>query len=414
MRDPERQFKFESSFTVSFPDFPSFDMPAKAVVVQQEVGKHDIAIITFSRLSSFLIKAANTGVPVVVTWKNGVAKGSFHGYVSHLTTPVAHQVDTSIKITCIGASYPLKEHGSKIWVNKTADQIVTDIAKKFRLTPKVTPSPIRWGQQSLAGHSYWEKIAELAHNVGYTFQVIGTELHFHPLDVMLDRNMSSIPVLSFSDMSTPREGSAPSPTLDRFDVLIGDYFDGEKNTRTTKHVNGVDPVTAKRYTASNSPNKVGKSLRKNPKSPLFNSVETRDVVGSPKMAKSIAEARAQLSRLTLPATGSGQGDPRIAPYRTIEVRNVGERTDGFYVVSKVTHTLLGSGRYGVEFSCKRDADGANKPSASRPSTAKAVPTRETSDTASAGRKEPRLSAPVAMTTQSSGGFTTTPRRWVSN
>jgi hypothetical protein len=51
--------------------------------------------------------------------------------------------------------------GQKIWVKKTAPAIVEDIAKTFKLKAVVTPHPVIFSQQSLSGHSYFEKVQEL-------------------------------------------------------------------------------------------------------------------------------------------------------------------------------------------------------------------------------------------------------------
>ncbi|NBP03901.1 MAG: hypothetical protein EBU90_28150, partial [Proteobacteria bacterium] len=313
---------------------------------------------------------------------------------------------------------PLKERASKIWTNKTASEIAIEIANKFKLKPMVTPSSIRFTQQSLAGHSYWEKLTELAARIGYGIQVVGTELHFHPIDKMIDQFMTTIPVMAFKDPLQHPLSSYSAATLDVFEPKLGDYIESIDYTRTNPTVGGVDPMTGKAYTSKSSSNKVGKKIRSETRDPLFSSIETSIVVGSDAMAKSLSEARAQLGRLSIPAKGWGQGDPRIAPWRTIEVRGTGDTSDGFWIVKKVEHFFHIDGRYQVEFTCATDGTGKGKPSVSRPSSAGTIPTRNVvTEMATTNKRKPtstKLKGGSPMITQKSGGYKVTPRKWTGN
>jgi hypothetical protein len=418
MRDPLRQNRFGSSFKVTYPDFPGVNLPARSITLNQEMGKHDVLEIYYSRFSSALIRGIKTGVPVEVTWSNDKVTEEFFGYAVDVSYPTVQQIERGIKVTCVGASYPLKERTSKIWVNKTASDIALDIAKKVKLKPFITPSPIRFSQQSLAGHSYWEKLNELATRIGYGVQVIGTELHFHPIDEMVDLFMTTIPIMSFKNPLQSPMSVYNAPTLDFFEPKIGDHIETNEYSRTQNTVRGIDPVTGKVYTSTTSANKVGKNLRKNTKDPLFQSIETSVVVGSKDMSKYLSEARAQLGRLSIPAKGIGQGDPRVAPWRTIEVRGTGETSDGFWIIKQVEHFLHIDGRYQMEFTCATDGIGKNKPTAYRPEVAASVPVRNVKkELVTANKRKPtstKLSAPTTIVSQSKVGYKVTPRKWKGN
>jgi hypothetical protein len=415
MRDPQKQHKFANSFKVLYPDFPTMNSPVRSVTVIQEMGKHDIVQIYYPRFSKAFFKAVKTGVPVRVSWKNDKVGGEFVGYTVDVSYPTIQQLVRGVTITCVGSSYPLKERTSKIWKNKTASEIATEIAKKFKLKPFVTASPIRFTQQSLSGHSYWEKLNELATKIGYGVQVVGTELHFHPIDQMIDQFMTTIPIMSFKDPLFNPQSSFIGPTLEYFEPTVGDNIESAKFSRTNNIVSGVDPVTGKSYKAVKSSNKTGKSLRKDTKDPLFSSIETHTVVASNSMATALSNARAQLGRLTIPAKAIGQGDPRIAPWRTVEIKGTGDTTDGFWVVEKAEHVIHGDGRYAVEFTCVSDGVGTNKPSNTRPSNAGSVPTRNIkNEMATANKRKPtasKLSATTILIKQSGAGYKVTPRKW---
>ena len=410
------QNRFGTDFKVEFPDFPNFTLLPRNIRLIQETGKHDILEIAYPSFSSFYYKAIKTGVPVRVTWLNEKGKGEFIGYTYDASMTTQATVSRNVLIRCLGSSFVLKDGGSKIWLNKTASEIVTDIANKFKLKPVVTQSPVRFGQQSMVGHTYWEKIQELAHRIGYVAQVVGTELHFHPMDTMIDKFVTSIPVLTYQDGDINAGSVYEAQTLDKFKPLIGDHVEHGKNNRKNKTVTGVDPVTGKMYTSTSSPNTVGKNLRAVTKDPLFSEVVPTRMSDSPSVAKAMAEAQAQLARWSLPADGAGQGDPRIAPYRTVEINGTGDTSDGFWVITKAEHFMTFDGRYTVTFSCVSDGTGGNKPSAFRPTKATVVPTRNIEhELATAPQNRPtvvKLTGQTPLLNQTNAGFKVTPRRWV--
>ena len=415
MRDPHLQDRLHNSFKVSYPDFPSLSETVRSVTLVQEMGKHDILELRYPLFNSAYFDAIKTGVPVELTWKNDKVSGRFTGYTVNVSHTVAQQFDRSVKILCVGASYPLKERASKIWINKTASEIAIEIAKKFKLNPKVTPSTIRFTQQSLAGHSYWEKLNELAKRIGYGVQVVGTELHFHPIDKMINQFMTTIPSMFFGNPLEHPSSKMVGPTLEFFEPKIGDFLESMDFSRSKPIVGGIDPITGKPYSIKSSSDTVGKKLRKITKEPLFSSVETSTVIESAAMAKSLADARAQLGRFGISATGIGQGDPRVAPWRTIEVTGTGTQSDGFWVVSKAEHVMVGDGRYQVEFTCLADGTGKNNSSAFRPSSAGNIPTRNiTQEIFTDNKTKPtstKLSAAAKMVKQTGAGYKVTPRRW---
>ena len=379
------------------------------------MGKHDIIEIYYSRFSSVFYKAIKTGVPVEISWRNDKVGGKFVGYTTDVSYTTSQQLNRDVKVTCVGASYPLKERKSKIWVNKTAPEIASEIAKTFKLKPIVTPNPTRFTQQSMVGHSYWEKLNELAVKIGYGVQVIGAELHFHPIDKMIDQFMTTIPILSFKDPLQSPESNIDLPTLQFFEPTLGDHIESNPYSRSTNTVGGIDPLTGKPIQAKTSSNKVGKNLRSTTKDPLFSTIETRTVIASDSMAAALSASRAQLGRLSISAKGIGQGDPRIAPWKTIEVKGTGQVTDGFWVVKKAEHVIHNDGRYVVEFFCLSDGTGGNKPNATRPSSAGLAPVRNIlNEMTTNNQRKPtstKLSATTLLVNQNSAGYTVSPRRW---
>jgi hypothetical protein len=419
MRNTGTQSRLSSYYSVSYPDFPSIEIQPNEVVLHQEMGKHDILELRYTLLTPFILKALKTGTPVQLTWKNDKVSGNFFGYTTVVSLPIKYQDYQETKIQCVGTSYPLKETSFKVWTNKTASQIAIELAKKAKLKPMVTPHKTIFTQQSLSGKSYWEKLNELAETIGYGMQVSGTELHFHPIDKMINQFMTTIPVLYSDNSFVSPFNNFNAPTLDAFEARIGDYLEtpGELN-RNTNTVTGVDPVTGKVYSSTTSPNKVGKSIRTNTKDPLFLKNKTNIVVNSSAMAKSLSEAASHLGRLSIPGKGKAQGDPRIAPWRTVEIQGTQGGGDGFWVIKKAIHSLYISGEYEVEFECRTDGVGGNKPSAFRPSSAGTVPYRNIqNDMMGNSKNKPSvttLNSSRTLVSQGASGYKTTPRQWRGN
>lgn len=418
MSNPTVQNRQGSSYKVLFPDFPSFNVTPQNITITQQFGMQDVVELHYPRFSPFYIKALKTGTPIKLTWKNDKAKGEWVGYVYDVSKNTIQSLNQPIIVRCTNTGMSFKEGGSKIWVNKTSTQVILDIAKKFKLKSNATVHKMIFSQLSLSGHTYWEKIQEIAGRVGYAAHINGTELFFHPLDKMIDKFMTTIPILSYLDDAMPPYSKVKDQTLDVFRAKLGDYSDMQDSSKRKKNVYGVDPVTGKLYSASSSPSTVGKNLRKDVKEPLFSQTVSTAVSGSKEMAKVIADAQSQFARFVHTAKGSGQGDPRMAPYRTVEINGTGQDTDGFWILKKVVHFITFDGRYTVEFECISDGRGMNKGSATRPEKAKTSPVRNVAEElATGGSSRPpsiTLTYSTIMVNAVDSGFKTTPRRWVGH
>ena len=412
------QQRYGTSFTVSYPDFPTFEVIPQWFTLKQSAGNHDIVEIAYGSFNPFYLKCLKTGVPIKLSWKTKNASQEFVGYVYNVTQLTQSTLTRNIIVTAVGTGMHLKEGGAKIWVNKTASEIVKDIAKELKLVPKVTDSKIRFSQQSLNGHTRWEKVKELAHRIGYVAQISGVELHFHPIDKMIDVFATSIPVLTHFEPDVNAGLFYDSQTLDMFRPTVGDLSELSGQTKKDKVISGINPVTGKSFTKKSTPSSVGKNVRETAKGAksLYTQIIPTRVTENAEDAKAMADAFAQLGRFSVEAEGSGQGDPRIAPYRTIEINGTGDVTDGFWIVTEAEHHVQFDGRYTVDFKVKTDGTGKNLKTAFRPTKAGAVPTRNIAMELSNGIKvkasPANLSAKQKMYKQTQTGSKVTPRKWV--
>ena len=411
------QNKFSTKFDVSFPNFPSFNFAPRSVRLVQEKGKHDIVEISYNAFSNFYYNALKTGVPIQITWSNEKSKGEFLGYVYSVTQTTQSTLSRNVIIKGIGTGFPLKETTNKVWVNKSASDIVTEIAKKLKLVPVVTPSKQVFAQQSGTGHSYWGKILELAEYIGYVTQVVGTELHFHPIDKMIDRFIASVPILSFEEPELNWGATYEGQTLERFKPTVGDHVEWYGHpSRKIKSVSGIDPVSGKIYTKEASPKSVGKNIRQSVNEALFVESHPTRIASSKEAAQEIANALANLARLSIPAEGSAQGDARISPYRTVDINGTGSTTDALWVITKANHFMTFDGRYTVDFQCVTDGTGNNVSSESRPGNLSSVGIRnedfELSTSTTSRPTSSKLSTPQPAIKKTESGFVNNPSKWV--
>jgi len=123
----QQQNRFGTTFTVTFPDFPTFTPVPQWFRLTQEQGKQDVIELSFSSFDKHFQKALKTGVLFKVQWKTEHAKNEWVGYVYNGDNVTQATLKHNVLLRGIGASFPLKEGGNKIWKNKTAPEIVQEI-----------------------------------------------------------------------------------------------------------------------------------------------------------------------------------------------------------------------------------------------------------------------------------------------
>ena len=233
---------------------------------------------------------------------------------------------------------------------------------------------------------------------------------------MIDQFISVIPVFSYNDGSVNSETIFDAQTLDYFKSKIGDLLELGSYSKKNKTIHGIDPTTGKSHSHTAKPTTVGKNVRANVVEALFKEVATTVVAETKSLAKELAEGMAHLGRFSIHGEGKGQGDPRISPYKTIEINGTGSNTDGFWVVKKVEHYITFDGRYTVEFTCMTDGLGKNKGGAFRKTQASVIGTRDVAYEMATGGKQapstPTMSVRQPLVNQTRGGFNTSLSRWV--
>jgi phage protein D len=411
------QARLGNTFSISYPDFPTYSLLPATIELHQEMKNHDLLTVNYLAISGIALKGLKTGVPIKMTWRTSLGvKGEFTGYITKVKRTKAGQVKQNVEVHACGASFPLKQTAANIWVNKTIPEVVKDIAKKTKMKAVVSQDSARYSQLAQHGLSYWEFLNDLAHMTGYAITVIGTTIHFKSLDDHINKSMGTIPFLLFDTPFADTFHSDVERTLDRFEPVLTDYNeDPELATRRNKNITGVDPVTMKVYNSSKSP-ATQKGVRAKQSEVLFDEQGSTIVVNSLHFAQDLARSKSDQARFTMPAKFFGQGDPRIKPYGMVEVSGIDTQSDGLWMCHSVTHLWSKTGKYTCEGKVLSDGQGENKASNFRLKDSGRVPTLnlanfDDGDSLSVA-KSPVLSTSTAKYSETQVGYTKNPTRWV--
>jgi hypothetical protein len=195
--------------------------------------------------------------------------------------------------------------------------------------------------------------------------VQGTNLVFRPVDKLIDEFSTDAPLYQMWDPTIPKQFNQVDRTLDSIEVMVGENIEYAGTSRANKQIGGVNPITGKSFTAKKSPGKTGQGVRKSISATLFDDYNSEQVANSKSDAKNAAEGSAHLARFNLPAKASGQGDPRVHPYKVVYVEGTGTQTDGYWLVNKVIHKFSSVGVYNTEMWIAIDGTEQNQKNAKR-------------------------------------------------
>jgi hypothetical protein len=387
-----------NSFSVQFPDYPTFSMPANEMTLTQEVNTHDILTLKFSDFGLLMLKGLKTESPVIVNWRtsNGI-KGTFFGGVYGIQRTHAVQASKESEITFLGLTFKMKDSKSGVWINKTVADVVQVIVKRNGLKAVVSGHPARYSQITQQGESDWEFLQRLADMSGYTISVRGKTILFRTIDEVVSESIGGMPILFQEQNFMPPFSSLEEQTLDRITPLYGDYLENpDFHNNSFKITRGVDPIKAVSFTSTESP-KNKQQVRKTRSEPLFNQELTNVVANTKEVSQSVAKAKAAKARFNIPAKFQSQGDPRIMPNSLVEVEGVLEDADGYWLVHKVTHYLNVNGVYqcnGVLLSDGKSQNLRQKPSTNKQSNYPSVNIPATLKNQSATKNAPTYRGPT--------------------
>lgn len=353
-------------FKITFPTMPSLVKEPRRVDLYQNEYQHDVLVISFMTTGMNWFEDIPTGLPIRFSWTQvGVTK-DWYGYVSFVSrTNASQQKQQTMEVHCVGSSFPLKQRANRIFTNSTIPEAASIIAREFGLNFVGDSHPRRFPQLTMAGHSYWEWLAEQAKRIGFVLRVDGSNLYFRQLDKHVDSKITTVPVLYAGDTPSLYKNNFLEKTLDKFVVLRGDYIESGSNSRTEKVAGGVDRDTAEVFSSTSAPNSVGDNLRTNLSDVLFSEYRSDQVSTELSDAELMSEGAAHLARLTMPAKVHAQGDPRMEPHAPVYVMGTSELTDGYWLIKDVVHTFKKYTDYIATMTIVTDGTGGNKVGAFR-------------------------------------------------
>lgn len=353
------------------------DTPAQ-IIVRQGLNRHDVVEVIYQQTQPWM-STLTTGVPVSIGWGNQSGLHNIAGYVTHTSPITSVTINQPAKVFCVGATFPLKERGTDLWLDYTAPQIARLIARKFRLGIHVDDdTTYRLPQVAQAGRTYWEVLLDIADRAGYVVRCEGVTIIFRRRDAMIDSGMASAPVLSMGGELKNAGNLSPERSLWHFRPKIGGYLESGPSL-AAQSVAGVDPVTAEYVSTTSTPG--GNSLRKVSYDPYFTDFPSDRVVTSHYMAQKTSEAKSERVRMSVQADATAAGDARTRPGMPVYVRGTGSTTDGYWLVDSVNHTLFASGEYEMELKLVTDSIGESAGGSFRPSSPPSRPLRDLGPTA---------------------------------
>ena len=306
--------------------------PNEVTVTQQEFA-HDIALIQIwagdADADSF-----TSGMPMILTFGRPDVKRAFYGYVNHVrrvNNSFANMSTTdrnSIWVTCVGASWYMKQSGTQVFQSQTASQIVQTVATQFNLDASITPDSTVWPTIQMAGMSYWQLCTMLAQRIGYTFYCNGTQVYFKPRQT----NPASITglVASYDYRGDPAGLPVFTPTLGATSPSGGQLLNRVQG--------GVDPRTNQVIFSQVSGNPSPITLGPTVNQPIFTSIE-QSTVGNQTEANAKTMGAGQLNQLYLTATATSVGNPLISQGALIYVANANGSQNGLWFTEKAVHHI---------------------------------------------------------------------------
>lgn len=318
-------------------NFPNADQAPQQVLemhLWQARYKHDFAVFTFRDWKTSY-NNIRPGTPMQFTLQGDSNQETFSGYVHHVK-PRVSPGKNYVEVHFIGASYYLKQTSQKTYKERTASEIVVEIAKRNNFAYSVAQHPRVYSQISQAGLTDMEMINKLAKQCGYAVRYKNAEIYFQPILRMYEEGRENAQILTLRDADDPA-GS----TLYSFDPLIGESLEHDGEYKSATAVSGVDAYTGKIIQVTNQKRPKATKTRSEPE--FFDRFSSTTVANDYSVAKSESESADQRTLFPYRATAEALGDPGLHPNAPVFIDGVSEDYAGFWIVLEAQHKLTSTG-----------------------------------------------------------------------
>lgn len=328
--------------TLSVPPTRAYSLNSQHARYEHEM--HTIRLIDWS----VSYDSISGGTPVVVTIKGIGSTRTINGYVHHIQpdlSPDKNYVDVHI----IGASYVFKQQSQKIWVNSTADQVVSDLAQQNGFSYVASPTERVYDQISQSGMTDWELMVKLAKQNGYSLKADNTTIIFQPLTQDFTDIRQEAPYYAMRGLETRATG------IYSFTPLIGESIPYEDAQKSSVAINGTDRNSAVSHSQVNQNATV--KTRKKAANPVFDSYHTRTVAPTYEIAQYEANAADERNRYAYRGEVVIQGNAAILPDSPIYLDGIGKDYSGYWIVLSVSHNIKGNKEYSTTLMVGSDSLG---------------------------------------------------------
>lgn len=321
-----------SSITVTWPTAKATTQKPASVVIRQREFQHDVVVLTYY-VEPHAVQRYKAGTPIRIRW----------GYIPRDTTeffgtvlfarPHAENEKHSLRVVCVGTSYPLKDVSPTANVGVSVEHVVGQMAAKARLdlvrdaTTETWPMLVRTAKET-----GWQYLVRLAKRQGYTLFVNTVTMHFYDPVRMLLANKNSWPVLKYHY----GRGNDFSGDIIKFTPLLGDQGVPGQDQRSTR-IMSVDPVSGKVIGADDSG--MMTSLATLTATPDFGEFLTGQPAHSPAEARAYVEGHRRATRWVHRATAQVYGNVRLRQGYGVYISGVSKESDGLWYVSEADHEM---------------------------------------------------------------------------
>lgn len=313
--------------SVSLPNSKATIQRVYSVSYRQQNYEHDYAKIKFRDWH-----ISPTSVRPGTLIKLRIEGKEFHGYIHDIKNYQDAQHNIT-EVGFIGASYVMRQASQKTYKNVTADQIITEIAKKYRFAFKATPHPRVYPHVSQAGLTDWEFMVKLAKQSGYFLRAENTSLYFGPLLQDFNDLIWEAPAFDKAD-----GGFKPVNPIYNFRPIVGESLGHYGADKSATSVAGVDPVTGSYFKHTKQNRSATTRTLSHPE--LFDKHATTVVANDRNTA--IAEANSADDRSVFPYSAEVEvyGKSTLRPGMPIYLGRVGKDYSGYWTILRVEHEII--------------------------------------------------------------------------
>lgn len=324
----------QSAFDIKV-DWPTTKGPVRlpaTVEVRQTEFRHEMTVLTYYA-EPHSVQRYKEGTPLHVRW--GTLPNSINDYYGSVlyVRPHVENEKHSLRVICIGTSYPLKDVTPEVHVKQSVEQVVSRIAAVARLDLVRDPSSMKWPMLvRTVKETGWEYLIRLAQRQGYTLFVNQAQMHFYDPVRMLLAHRDSWPVLQYH---YGRGGDFRGDIVS-FTPVLGDQGVPGHEQRGYRLLS-VDPISNGIIGATDAG--VIKSLAAAKKAPKFNGFLSGHPAHSPAEARAYVQGKQASDRWIHKATVRIYGNAKIRQGMGVYISGVNAESDGLWYVHEAVHTI---------------------------------------------------------------------------